>query len=171
MLLRDLENKKIVILGLGEEGIDNYLALRKLFPDKVLGMADQNKFSIFNFQFSKLLKNDKNLKLHLGEGYLNAIGEYDVIIKTPGIPANTLKPFLKEGSLVTTQTEIFFANFSGKIIGVTGTKGKGTTSALIYSILKTAGFKVKLVGNIGQFFKFVSRSFELLFELSRISKS
>jgi UDP-N-acetylmuramoylalanine--D-glutamate ligase len=86
----------------------------------------------------------------LGPKYLQALGDYEVIIKTPGIPNSTLKSFLRRGSRVTTQTEIFFANFPGRIIGVTGTKGKGTTASLIFDILKAAGFDAKLVGNIGQ---------------------
>ena len=146
-----LADKKIFILGFGKEGRDTYFGLRKLFPDKFLGIADQNKFSIFNFQFSKLLKNDKNIKLHLGENYLNAVGDYDLIIKTPGISSKALGGFEPmPSSAFTSQTEIFFENFPGIIVGITGTKGKGTTSSLIYSILKQAGLKVFLGGNIGK---------------------
>ena len=150
-MLENLKDKKILILGFGKEGRDTYFGLRKLFPNKFLGIADQNKFSIFNFQFSKLLKNDKNVKLHLGENYLNAVGEYDIIIKTPGISQTALGALgTKKPSAITSQTEIFFENFPGIIIGVTGTKGKGTTSSLIYEILKKAGLKVFLGGNIGK---------------------
>ncbi|MEK7172713.1 MAG: UDP-N-acetylmuramoyl-L-alanine--D-glutamate ligase, partial [Patescibacteria group bacterium] len=75
-------------------------------------------------------------------------GEYDLVIKTPGIVLKELSSFRdKEPS---SQTEIFFDNFPGLIVGVTGTKGKGTTSTLIYEILKKAGLKVYLGGNIGQ---------------------
>ncbi len=152
-MLENFEEKRILILGFGKEGRDTYFGLRKLFPNKLLGIADQKKFSIFNSQFSKQLKKDKNIKLHLGEGYLKAIGEYEVIIKTPGIAPKTLGSLgSKEPSALnfTSQTEIFFDNFPGIIVGVTGTKGKGTTSSLIYEILKAANLKVYLGGNIGK---------------------
>lgn len=157
MKLSKLENKKILILGFGKEGIDNYLALRKMFPAKVFGIADKKELGNFELRIKNLLTKDKNLKLHLGENYLYKIGEYGLIIKTPGIPRKELNPFLNgdgksltPSPQITSQTEIFFDNFPGIIIGVTGTKGKGTTSTLIYEILKQAGLKVYLGGNIGK---------------------
>ncbi|MDD5146783.1 MAG: UDP-N-acetylmuramoyl-L-alanine--D-glutamate ligase [Candidatus Pacebacteria bacterium] len=150
MLIEELRSKKIIVLGFGEEGKDNYLALRKLFPEQVLAVADRKRLDDFAVGEQKILKTDRKIRLHLGPDYLKALRDYEVIIKTPGIPSSALKPFLAKGSRVITQTEIFFANFQGKIIGVTGTKGKGTTSALIFNILQIAGFDTKLVGNIGQ---------------------
>ncbi len=145
-MLEELANKKILILGFGKEGIDNYLALRKLFPQKVLGIADRKRIKNYELRIRNLLTKDKKLKLHLGESYLDKIGDYDLIIKTPGISPKALGAF----GAFTSQTEIFFDNFPGKIIGVTGTKGKGTTSTLIYQILKKAGLKVFFGGNIGK---------------------
>lgn len=150
MILQGLKNKNILIFGFGKEGIDNYLALRKLFSDKILAVADRKEIGELDKKLSALLKKDKKLRLHLGENYLRALKNYDLIIKTPGIPPKIYQRFLKKGSVVTSQTELFFDHFPGLIIGVTGTKGKGTTSSLVFSILKKAKLPVYLGGNIGQ---------------------
>ena len=148
-LKNELENKKILILGFGEEGIDNYLALRRLFPKKLLGIADKLELKNFNKKIQEILKKDKNLKLYFNKNYLNSLKNYELIIKTPGVNIRNIKPFLKKRTNVISQTEIFFEYCPGKIIGVTGTKGKGTTCSLIYEILKKAGLSAYLIGNIG----------------------
>ncbi len=133
MKLNELKEKNILILGYGKEGKDTYLALKTLFPKKKITIADRNKVV------------QKGSKIIYGKDYLKILDQYDVIIKTPGIPIKKLKT----KSVITTQTQIFFDNFKGLIIGVTGTKGKGTVSSLIYNILKEANIRVSLVGNIG----------------------
>jgi len=151
MRLVELKDKKILILGFGREGRDTFGFLRKLFPKKVLGVGDRLEFEKLNEKARKLIRDEKYsrlIRLHLGEDYLKALKNYDVIIKSPGIPFKILsKSDLKK---VITQTEIFFKNCSGKIVGVAGTKGKSTTSALIYQVLKEGGIKAHLVGNIGK---------------------
>ena len=133
---------RILILGLGREGKDNFRFLRKIFPEKNLGVGDRNE------NVKCQMSNVKKIKWHLGENYLKALKDYDVIIKSPGIPFKILpKSALNK---VTTQTEIFFENCPGKIIGITGTKGKSTTASLIYKILKQGGIKSHLIGNIGR---------------------
>ncbi len=139
MNLNKLKDKKILILGFGREGRNTFLFLRKLFPKKILGIADKSE---------KIKKPDKNVRLYLGKNYLEAIKNYDVVLKSPGIPFKILpKSALKK---ITTQTEIFLENCPGKIIGITGTKGKSTTASMIYQILKRGGVKVHLIGNIGK---------------------
>ena len=150
MKLDELKSKRILILGLGIEGMDTLEFLRKLFPKKFIGIGDRSEFKNLNLKAQKVIKQDKKLRLHLRENYLSFLEYYDVIIKTPGIAPKILKPFLKGRIKVTSQTEIFFNNCPGKIIGITGTKGKSTTTSLIYTILKENGIKAFLAGNIGK---------------------
>jgi len=141
----DFKDKKILILGFGREGKDALLFLRKLFPSKKIGIADQNE------NCKNLKIQDKNIIWHLGKDYLRAISKYDLIIKSPGIPIHLpeVEKAYKEKK-ITSATEIFFKFFPGKIIGITGTKGKSTTTYLIYKILKAKLNSVYLVGNIGR---------------------
>jgi UDP-N-acetylmuramoylalanine--D-glutamate ligase len=142
-----LKNKKVLILGFGKEGRDTFEFLSKIFPEKTFGIADKDKnckLQISNFKLRKV-------KWHLGENYLKALKDYDIIIKSPGIQIHlpeVEKAFKEEK--ITSQTEIFFENYKGKIIGITGTKGKTTTASLIYKVLKEGGLKVSLAGNIGK---------------------
>ena len=141
MKIRELKNKKVLILGIGREGKDTLLFLKKVFPKKIFTVADAKKFDDLDVKTRKILEETKS-ELLLGEDYLKKVNDFDVIIKSPGIP------FSKYKSKLTSQTELFFDNCPGKIIGITGTKGKSTTSSLIYSILKENKTKSFLVGNI-----------------------
>ena len=149
MKIKELSNKKIIILGMGREGLDTLKFLRKHFPKKTIGIGDQLELKELSNKTQKIIKEDKKTKKHFGKNYLDFIKEYDVIVKTPGITLKTIRPFSKE-KLITSQTKIFFDNCPGKIIGITGTKGKSTTSSLTYKVLKDNNIKAYLVGNIGK---------------------
>lgn len=150
MIIKELEDKKILILGFGREGLDTFIFLRKIFPDKILGIGDRQEIKSLKPESLGLIKKDGKTELHFGKDYLSAIKDYDIVIKSPGIPIHLpeIEKALKEGK-ITSQTEIFFNNYKGKIVGVTGTKGKSTTASLIYKILKEGGLRAHLVGNIG----------------------
>ncbi|MBI4123177.1 MAG: UDP-N-acetylmuramoyl-L-alanine--D-glutamate ligase [Parcubacteria group bacterium] len=140
MLLSELKNKSILILGFGREGKDTFLFLRKKFLEQRFGVADE--------QYRVSHGRKKRVIWHLGKNYLRAIPKYDVLVRSPGIPLWKIKPYMRNGQRATSQTALFFANCPGTIIGVTGTKGKSTTSSLIYGVLKEAGRRAFLVGNI-----------------------
>ena len=142
MKLAQLKNKRILILGFGREGRDTLKFLERLSLSKRIGIADKK---ITNFQ-----SNFKGVKYYFGRNYLSSIPHYDVIIKSPGIPYKLIHPFLNNNQRVTSQTDIFFDNFKGKVIGITGTKGKSTTTSLVYHLIKKSGLGVHLVGNIGR---------------------
>lgn len=85
------------------------------------------------------------------ERYLRDLEKYDLIVRSPGVYRYLpeIVKAEKSGVEITSAIKIFFEEAKGRIIGVTGTKGKGTTASLIYQILKDAGEDVYLAGNIG----------------------
>lgn len=138
------EHKSIALLGFGREGKSTYKLLRKVFPQKTITIIDENE----EVRNEEMLKNDPNLQFISGSDYMQTIDGFDAAIKSPGIPSNTLPKELKRVHL-TSQTDIFLQCYGHQSIGITGTKGKSTTSSLTYHILKNAGVNTLLVGNIG----------------------
>ncbi|OPZ77911.1 MAG: UDP-N-acetylmuramoylalanine--D-glutamate ligase [Alphaproteobacteria bacterium ADurb.Bin438] len=131
MLLSELENKKIAIWGMGREGQSVKMALKG----------------------KGVVLIDKSLETET----LENLTRVDVVIKSPGISRfhPLMLEALKSGVKFTTNTNIFLSECRKLekrpiIIGVTGTKGKSTTSSLIYHGLKKLGKKVMLGGNIGK---------------------
>lgn len=120
MKLQDLKNKKILLVGYGIEGKATEQFLRHVFPNIDITIADKSQ----------------------GENYLAKQSEFDVAIKSPGVQKSLITiPY-------TTATNLFFENVKGITIGITGSKGKSTTSSLIYAILQKSGKRAHLVGNI-----------------------
>lgn len=139
-MLDELRNyffdKKVLILGFGREGKSTYKLMRDLLPEQVIYIADLNLVEV----------DDENVKIISGENYLENLDDYDLIVKTPGISLRNVEVAREK---ITSQTALFLKFFHGKTVGITGTKGKSTTSSLIYAILHEQGVSCRLLGNIG----------------------
>ena len=132
------KDKSVIILGYGREGMSTYSYIRKYMPEKPIAIADKKEVSV---------PNDKNVVIFSGDDYMKHIFDYDVVMKTPGIPLINVE--IPENVTVTCQVDLFLKYAPCKKIGITGTKGKTTTSTLIYNLITAAGNEAFLVGNIG----------------------
>jgi UDP-N-acetylmuramoylalanine--D-glutamate ligase len=149
--LADLADRSVVIAGFGVEGRDLFRYLRGHFPDKDLAIAELRPLPDLDPEARALLRDDRHVRMHTGLDHLSHLGEYDVAFRSPGIPARgrALQEARARGTHVTSQTELFFALCRQRVVGITGTKGKSTTSALLHGILAGRLRDVHLVGNIG----------------------
>ena len=155
MIIDKISSESVIIVGFGVEGQSTYKYLRKILPNKNLAVADRQSLESLQIEtkLQQQLKEDTNLTFITGAGYLKNISDFAVIIKSPGIPIKELeiKNRSKDSPIVTSHLEIFFNVVKKeKIIGITGTKGKSTTTSLIYKIIADSGIKVSLGGNIGK---------------------
>lgn len=142
---------KIAVVGYGTEGksVVKYFAKR----GAEITVCD------INGELAKIAKlKGRNIHFRLGPHYLENLGDFDLIFRSPGVPY--LKPeFNSVRNRLTSATKYFFEKCPCKIIGVTGTKGKGTTASLINVILglskdvgrnNSSSGRVFLGGNIGE---------------------
>lgn len=136
-LIEYFENRSVLLLGFGREGRSTYELIRKHYPQKQLGIADRNALDIA----------DEYVRLFTGDGYLEAIKEYDLVMQSPGISLRDVK--IPDSVEISGQIDLFLRFVACEKIGITGTKGKSTTSTLIYEILRAAGKPACLIGNIG----------------------
>ena len=141
-IFKRLRGKRILILGFGREGKSSLAFVRKYLPHAEVGVADKNADAMKDVNVGAF----KEAKIYSGDNYFEAVNDYDIVIKTPGI---SLKDKDIDLSKITSQTDLFLEEFHNQIIGVTGTKGKSTTSTLIYHLLKESGRDAILAGNIG----------------------
>ena len=142
MVAAELRGESFLIVGYGREGRSVRQYLRARFPSARIGLADRQGFSpeeVF----------DAHTELFSGDSYLSGTAAFDTVIRSPGVRIQEISPHLGTATHLTSATNIFFAECPGKIIGVTGTKGKSTTSSLTTAILKNVFSDVRLVGNIG----------------------
>ena len=130
-----LKDKRILVLGYGREGISAVKFIQKYLPEADFAVADRNSLKI------------DGVKTFSGDDYAEHCKDFDIVIKSPGIPAKEIPT--DQHSKITSCVDLFLRYCKNPIIGVTGTKGKSTTSSLCYHILKNCGKDAILAGNIG----------------------
>lgn len=125
--------RKVAILGFGAEGKSALRYFRAQEAD--LTICDQDS----------TLKIPQGIKAQLGADYAAKLDQFDLIVRSPGISLSQIKV----SKPITSVTKEFMAKCPAPIIGVTGTKGKGTTTTLIQRFLEASGHRAFLGGNIG----------------------
>lgn len=141
-ILEKIKDKSIAILGFGKEGKSTYNFIRRHLNDKYITILDKNDITKNN----EYLLDDKNVSLVIGDNYLDGLEQYDLIIKAPGI---ALLGIDVSNLNLTSQLELILEVDKKNIIGITGTKGKSTTTSLIYNVIKNQNDNTFLLGNIG----------------------
>lgn len=149
MQISELQGKNIALWGLGHEGLAN---LEFLLKHKLA-----NQIYIYNDTPLDFLTNHPDIPVFSGDEFEQLLDKVDIIIKSPGVSIYSarFKAALQKGIKITSSTDLFLNEIRANhpqttVIGVTGSKGKSTTSSLLYTALKASGQDVALGGNIGK---------------------
>jgi UDP-N-acetylmuramoylalanine--D-glutamate ligase len=147
--INGLRNYHITLLGLGVEN----RALAHFLQERDLSFSVCDGRGPDDFDDFKREYGDAIREWHLGPAYLDSLDRFDLIFRTPGI--SPLQPELQRaqsrGTRISSQTRLFAALSPAPLLGVTGTKGKGTTSSLIAAMLHDGPHRqIFVAGNIGQ---------------------
>lgn len=138
----------VVILGGGESGVGTAL-LAKKEGIKVF-VSD---YGVIKEHFKKELTKNK-IRFEEGGHDFEIIRKASTVVKSPGIPekAEIVQKIRKESTEIISEIEFGFRFCSSRIIGITGSNGKTTTTSLIYHLMKSSGVNVEVCGNIGKSF-------------------
>lgn len=138
MIINELLGKKIAILGFWLEWKSTLKFLKKIWVEDItiLDKKDNNDFT------------DSSVKAIFWGKYLESLTDFDFVFKSPWISPYNVSELNSVKDKLITQAEIFSSNYNWKIIWITWTKWKSTTSTLAYEALKALWYNVKLVWNI-----------------------
>ncbi len=147
--VHQLQGKRVAVIGIGVSNIP----LIQLFLKKGIAVTacDQKERAAFGDEALLSELETMGAELKLGEHYLDGLDQ-DVIFRSPGIRPDipAFEAARARGSEITSEMEVFFHVCPCKIIGVTGSDGKTTTTTIIAKLLEAAGYRVHLGGNIGR---------------------
>lgn len=142
-LRRTLRGERLAVLGYGREGRSSLKLLRKLSESKGVIVADGNEETLHRAEEEERENGD----VVFGKMESNVLADRTLFLKTPGIACKSI-PYVPKNR-ISSQTDLFLQLFADRTIGISGTKGKSTTSTLIYNIIKAQRENVLLAGNIG----------------------
>ena len=143
-----LRGRSIAVIGMG---VSNTPLIRMMLrADLKVTVCDKSPRERIEEQVAEL--ESLGAKFQLGSDYLAKLHRFDVIFRTPGLSPNApeLRKAIEKGSEVTSEMELFFRLCPCRILGVTGSDGKTTTTTLISEFLREAGYNVYVGGNIGK---------------------
>ena len=145
--VQSIKDKRICVIGIG---VSNE-PLIKLLASSGCNVTACDKRSFGEMGMDALSLINLGVKLRLGEDYLEDL-DYDVIFRTPGLMPfdEHLEKARAKGSVITSEMEVFFQLCPCRVIAITGSDGKTTTTTIISELLKEAGYTVHVGGNIGK---------------------
>ncbi len=138
------DKKKIALLGFAREGKASYSYLTKIkkINPKQITILDSNQD----------IKLPNHVHSILWQQHLQSLSDFDLIVRTAGASPylEELQEYKKQWGTLVSHMTLFFEEYKGKVIGITWTKGKTTTTQLTYNMLKEGGIKATLLGNMGK---------------------
>lgn len=155
-LKKQCSDSQVWIIGLGREGISSYSLIRQYLPDQDITLIDDSPLDSLDPRVEEFLENPHTTFLESKDVPPEETSNTVLAIKTPGIPSShpLLSRLAAANAKITSNTQLFFELLSElplkpTTIGVTGTKGKSTTTSMIYHVLEKNGKTAFLGGNIG----------------------
>ncbi|MBV9241405.1 MAG: UDP-N-acetylmuramoyl-L-alanine--D-glutamate ligase, partial [Acidobacteria bacterium] len=143
-----LQGRKTLVLGAGKSGVESarFLAVR----GATVALHDKKPVEDWS-DAAKALRTENGVGLLSGDIPSWLLDQIDLVVISPGVPTNTIPARYvdrKDGEVIG-EVELAYRFMKGRIVGITGSNGKTTTTALIAELLENAGIPTQVGGNIG----------------------
>src|SRR5262245_12045799 len=144
----EIKGRKALVLGAGKSGV----ASARFLAEKGATVALHDKKEVDEWaEAARELKDSHNVGLMAGNIPSWLLDQIDLVVISPGVPTNTIPARYvdrKDGEVIG-EVELAYRFLRGRIVGITGSNGKTTTTTLIGELLKNSGVKTQVGGNIG----------------------
>lgn len=146
----NLKDKKVLVVGLGKSGVAAYELLKKMGA-KISLYDGKEDLQVADLGIAGLMSTESQVPVYLGQYPEDVFSSFDCAVFSPGVPLDIpVAEFLKtKGVPIIGEIELAYLMERGKVIGITGTNGKTTTTTLVGEIMKAYNDQTFVVGNIG----------------------